>query len=449
MLIVMNWPQSSCINLYIQLVWSISFTFKDFEMTNDPTRTAPIPVDGLLRNVRLATLTAPEDPANPYGEVEDASLVWSDGRLVYVGPSSDCPAIAPTVTLDGQQGWVTPGLIDCHTHLVYGGNRAEEFELLRQGIAYADIARAGGGINSTVRNTRAASADELYHSARIRLLALMAEGVTAVEIKSGYGLDIATELKMLRVIKRLAATLPIHVSATCLAAHALPFDFAGDKDAYISQVIDELLPQVKAEQLATSVDVFCEAIGFSVAQSERLFQAARALGFEIKGHVEQLTQSHGTDLVARYQGLSADHLEYADADQVKQMAAQEVAAVLLPGAFYYLSETQKPPIQALREHRVAMAIATDMNPGSSPLGSLLLAANMSAVFFGLTPVECWAGITRHAAQAIGQAQRGQLRAGFAADFVLWACDHPRQLIHEINTHKPVSVWYQGTERQDD
>jgi len=403
-------------------------------------------IDGLITNVQIATMAG--DAGRQYGEIDNGCLAWSDGKIVYAGSVAGCPEFSPKQRVDGQGGWITPGLIDCHTHLVYGGNRADEFEKLRQGQSYAAIARAGGGINRTVRGTRNASEDELFTQASRRLIALMDDGVTCVEIKSGYGLDLANELKMLRVIKRLREAFPVSIEATCLAAHTLPFDFAGNHDDYIKYIIKVILPAVKAEGLATSVDVFCESIAFSAKQTEHLFSAAIDLGFEVKGHVEQLGQNNGTDAVVKFGGLSADHVEFTTELQVKKMAEQDVTAVLLPGAFYYLSETQKPPVEAMRLHNIGMAVATDLNPGSSPLASLRLAANMGSVLFDLTPAESWAGITRHAAAALGKSNTiGRLLKGFQADFVLWDCEHPRQLIHEINTFRPKSIWHNGKERE--
>ncbi len=405
-------------------------------------------VDGIIRNARLATLQTGVH-GDDYGSLQGC-LAWHAGKIVYVGSEADCPELLAGQDIDAQQQWLTPGLIDCHTHLVYDGNRAGEFEQLRQGMRYQDIAAAGGGINSTVRATRAASEDTLLRSAETRLQCLMREGVTTVEIKSGYGLTLNDELKMLRVIRALGERGDVHVSATCLAAHTLPFDFSGDQDAYIDWITETLLPQLKDENLAEAVDVFCESIGFTAAQTRRLFAAATKLGLRVKGHVEQLSQQHGADVVAEFGGLSADHVEYLEPEQCVLLAQKDVVAVLLPGAYFYLNETRKPPIQAMRDAGVAMAVATDLNPGTSPLNSLLTAANFSAVLFGLTPAEAWAGITRHAAQALGLAQRkGQLREGFDADFLLWSCDHPRQIIHELNRFKPTGIWRLGKEQRHD
>ncbi len=401
-------------------------------------------VDGVIHNARLATL---EPGVDDYGTYLQGVVAWRDGHIVYAGSQQNCPELFAKQTIDAQQQWLTPGLIDCHTHLVYAGNRALEFEQLRQGMRYEDIAMNGGGINATVRATRGATEDELMSSASARLACLMNEGVTTVEIKSGYGLTLNDELKMLRVIRKLGQQYDVQISATCLAAHTLPFDFSGSKDDYLDEIIERFLPAMRTEQLASAVDVFCESIAFNAKQTRRLFTAATSLGFRVKGHVEQLSQQFGADVVADFNGLSADHIEYLTADQATLLSQHKVAAVLLPGAFYYLSETRKPPIHALREANVAMAVATDLNPGTSPLNSLLMAANLSTVLFGLTPAEAWAGITRNAAQALGlQDSKGQLKQGYDADFCLWTCDHPRQIIHELNRFKPTRVWQQGKER---
>lgn len=414
-------------------------------MSNPVSPTSILIADVLVHNVRL--VRAPSASEQSWAVVENASVAWLQGKFVYVGTAEQAPHIEAAEVIDGQQQWLTPGFIDCHTHLVYGGNRAAEFEQLQNGVRYEDIARAGGGIKSTVAATRALSEDELFESARLRLLPLIHEGVTTVEIKSGYGLNIESELKMLRVIKRLNAELPVTVSATCLAAHAVPAEYLGRDDEYLDLIINVLLPLVKEENLAQAVDVFCESIAFSSEQSKRLFHAAKNLGFAIKGHVEQLSDSQGTEAVCEYQGLSADHVEYVSEVQVEKMAAANVTAVILPGAFYFLKETQKPPIELFRTHQVPMAIATDLNPGSSPLGSLLTAANFGCVLFGFTPFEAFNGITVNAAAALGLAnQKGKIEVGYDADCLLFACEHPRQLIHEINLHRPTQSWHLGKER---
>lgn len=402
-------------------------------------------VDGLISHVRLASMNP--SSGDDYGVIENGCLAWRDGRIVYAGPASQAPDFDAGQRIDGHGHWLTPGLIDCHTHLVYAGNRAGEFEALRQGQSYADIAQSGGGIRSTVKATRAATETQLFNDASERLSRLLAEGVTTVEIKSGYGLSLEHELKMLRVIQALATHHPVDIHATCLAAHAVPEEDRGDADAYLQRVIDSILPAVAENKLASSVDVFCESIAFSAEQSRRLFSAARTYGFQLKGHVEQLSQQGGTDVLCDVRALSADHIEYINEQQVRRLADTDVAAVILPGAFYFLNETQKPPVAALRRHQVPVAIATDLNPGSSPVCSLLTAANLACVLFGLTPAEAWAGITRHGARALGIGDRkGQLREGFDADFLLWNIDHPRQVIHEINRFRPQRIWQDGQER---
>lgn len=402
-------------------------------------------IDGLITNVRMATLNPEVD--TDYGTVEDGCLAWHQGQILYAGNTTDAPQVNARQTINGKGRWVTPGLIDCHTHLVYDGNRAGEFEALRQGQSYADIARNGGGIRSTVSATRAATEAQLLAASGPRLKRLLAEGVTTVEIKSGYGLDLANELKMLRVIRTLAEQYPVDIHPTCLAAHAVPEEFHGDSEAYLNLVIDTILPAVEKEKLASTVDVFCESIAFSADQSRRLFSAAEHLGFNIKGHVEQLTQQGGTDVLCDLKALSADHIEYITDEQVKRMAEHGVTAVILPGAFYYLGESQQPPISSLRQYGVPMAVATDQNPGSSPVSSLLTAANLACVLFSMTPAEAWAGMTRNAARALGISDRkGQLRSGYDADILMWDVEHPRQIVHELNRFRPETIWQAGQER---
>lgn len=373
----------------------------------------------LWRGGRLATLAGDSG----WGLIDDgALLVGDDGRLAWVGPSADAPAAAEVVELHG--ALVTPGLVDCHTHLVYGGNRAHEFEQRLHGASYADIARAGGGIKSTVAATRAATEAELLASARRRAQALLAEGVTTLEVKSGYGLDAETEARMLRVARQLAA-LGVDVRTTYLAAHALPPEFS-DAEAYIDAVCD-WLPGLHAAGLVDAVDAFCEHLAFSPAQVARVFDAAQRLGLPVKLHAEQLSDQGGAVLAARYRALSADHLEHLSPAGVQALAAAGTVAVLLPGAFYALRETKLPPIAALREAGVPLALATDHNPGSSPTLSPLLMLNMGCVLFGLTPEEALRGLTVHGARALGLRDRGQLVAGQRADFCLWAAGHPREL----------------------
>ena len=382
----------------------------------------------------LATMDPNSDQA--YGAIRDGAVALREGRIAWVGPRSDIPARAinqiPVRSAGG--GWLTPGLIDCHTHLVHAGSRAAEFEQRLQGMSYAEVAEAGGGIVSTVRMTRAASVDELVEQSLPRLAALLREGVTTVEIKSGYGLDLNTEMNMLRAARSLAESAPVDVHTSFLGAHALPYDYAGRADAYIDFVCAEVMPEVAAAGLADAVDVFCETIGFSTVQTERVFMAAAGLGLPVKIHAEQLSDSGGTALAARYGALSADHLEYLSADGIVAMAGARTVAVLLPGAFYFLRETQAPPVAGLRAAGVPMAIATDSNPGSSPVCSLLLMLSMACTYFRLTPEEALAGVTRHAAQALGIGdQVGTLEAGKRADFAVWDIDHPAELAYRIGS----------------
>jgi imidazolonepropionase len=373
----------------------------------------------LWRGGRLATLAGDRG----WGLIEDgALLVDDDGRIAWVGASAEAPPAEQVTELHG--ALVTPGLVDCHTHLVYGGNRAHEFEQRLLGVSYADIARAGGGIKSTVAATRAASEAELLASAQRRARALMAEGVTTVEVKSGYGLDAATEARMLRVASQLAG-LGLDVRTTYLAAHALPPEFS-DADAYVSAAC-AWLPALYAEGLVDAVDAFCEHIAFSPAQVARVFDAAHQLGLPVKLHAEQLSDQGGAQLAARHRALSADHLEYLSAAGIQAMAEAGTVAVLLPGAFYALRETRLPPIAALREAGVPIALATDHNPGSSPTLSPLLMLNMGCVLFGLTPEEALRGLTVNGARALGLHDRGQLVPGQRADFCLWQAGHPREL----------------------
>ncbi|WP_374339297.1 imidazolonepropionase [Leeia sp.] len=395
----------------------------------------------LLRHVHLATF-APEQA--DYGLLPDAALWVQDGHIAWLGAEQDLPAGLPDCPeQDGQGAWLTPGLIDCHTHLVYGGNRAHEFELRLQGASYEEIARAGGGIRSTVQHTRAADEATLLQSALRRLDDLLAEGVTTVEIKSGYGLSRDDETRMLRVAGQLAQARAVTVQRTCLAAHALPPEFAGDADGYIDAIC-QWLPQWHAEGLVDAVDAFCENIGFSPAQTERLFQCAQQLGLPVKLHAEQLSDQGGAALVARYHGLSADHLEWLSPQGIQAMAQQGTVAVLLPGAFYYLRETRLPPIDALRAAGVPMAVATDCNPGTSPMTSLLLALNMACTLFRLTPAEALAGATREAARALGLLHdRGTLEVGKRADLALWAIHHPRELVYTLGARPLLQRWVAG------
>ncbi|OHT20461.1 imidazolonepropionase [Edaphosphingomonas haloaromaticamans] len=385
--------------------------------------------DRLWRNARLATL-APGLPG--LGEVEDGLVACRDGLILYAGPAADAPAFNAIETIDCEGRWITPGLIDCHTHLVHGGDRAHEFELRLAGASYEEIARAGGGILSTMAATRAASEAELVASALPRLDALIAEGVTTVEIKSGYGLALDHEMKQLRAARALGRERDVTVRTTFLGAHALPPEYAGDADGYISAVANEMLPAVAAEGLADAVDAFCEGIGFTPAQVDRLFEAAQARGLPVKLHAEQLSNLHGAALAARHGALSADHLEHLDDAGIAAMAAAGTVAVLLPGAFYFVRDTHRPPIDALRAAGVPIAIATDCNPGTSPLTSPLLAMNMAATLFRLTVPECLAGMTREAARALGlQDRTGTLEAGKACDLAIWSVERPAELVYRM------------------
>ena len=381
-----------------------------------------------------------------YSIIEDAAIVTYEGFIEWIGPRVHVPD-AEYAHIHGLEGaWVTPGLIDCHTHAVFGGNRSDEFEQRLQGVSYADIAAAGGGIASTVRATRAATEDELFDSARQRLTCLLRDGVTSVEIKSGYGLCLESERKILRVIRRLGAELPITVRSTCLAAHALPPENKDRADDYITHICTEMLPALAAEGLVDAVDAFCEYLAFSPAQVERVFRAARQLGLPVKLHAEQLSSLHGSSLAARYQALSADHLEFMTEEDAIAMARSGTVAVLLPGAFYFLRETQLPPMDALRKHGVKIAIASDLNPGTSPALSLRLMMNMACTLFRMTPEEALAGVTQHAATALGMGEtHGSLEPGKVADFVAWNIDRPADLSYWLGGDLDKRVVRNGVE----
>ncbi|MFL6875015.1 imidazolonepropionase [Pseudomonas marginalis] len=365
-----------------------------------------------------------------YSIIEDAALVTAGSLIEWIGPRSEVPTADYAQVHDLQGAWVTPGLIDCHTHAVFGGNRSGEFEQRLEGVSYADIAAKGGGIASTVRATRAATEDELFASAHKRLRSLLRDGVTTVEIKSGYGLDLANERKMLRVARRLGEALPVSVRATCLAAHALPPEYKDRADDYIEHICNEMLPALAAQGLVDAVDAFCEYLAFSTEQVERVFKAAQQLGLPVKLHAEQLSSLHGSSLAARYHALSADHLEFMTEEDAIAMAAAGTVAVLLPGAFYFLRETQLPPMDALRRHGVKIAIASDLNPGTSPALSVRLMLNMACTLFRMTPEEALAGVTQHAATALGMGDtHGSLEVGKVADFVAWQIDRPADLAY--------------------
>ncbi len=385
--------------------------------------------DRVWRGARLATMAA----AQPgLGIVDNGLIAAKDGRIVYAGAASDAPVFETAETIDCEGRWITPGLVDCHTHIVYGGNRAREFELRLAGATYDEISRAGGGIVSTMRATRSESEEQLLATARRRVETLMRDGVTTLEIKSGYGLDLDSEMKSLRVARRLGEMLPLSVVTTFLGAHALPPEAKGDKDAYIAQVCEQQLPAVAKAGLADAVDAFCESIAFSPEQTARVFEAARGFGLPVKLHAEQLTTLGGAQLAARFGALSADHLEHADEAGIQALAQSGTVAVLLPGAFYFLRETQKPPVDLLRKHGVPIAISSDSNPGTSPLTSVLLTMNMAATFFRLTVDECLLGVTRQAARALGRLdQVGTLEAGKSCDLAIWDIERPAELVYRI------------------
>ncbi|MET0533397.1 MAG: imidazolonepropionase [Steroidobacter sp.] len=381
------------------------------------------------------------DQAEGLGEYRDAVLAIKDGRIAWLGSREQLAAIqwsAHTVT-EAHGQWITPGLIECHTHLVYAGDRSNEFAARLRGATYEEISRAGGGIVSTMRATRSASDDELFEQSLPRALALASEGVTTLEIKSGYGLDLANELKMLRVARRIGEHTGLTVIKTFLGAHALPPEFAGRQDDYVRHVCDDMLPAAAAARLADAVDVFCERIAFTQEQTRRVFEQARRHGLQLRLHADQLSDGSGGEIAADCGALSADHLEYASERSLQRMAEQGVVAGLLPGAFYYLRETKLPPIERLRELQVAMAVSTDCNPGTSPLASLLTAMNMACVIFRLTATEAWRGVTINAARALGLEDRGVLRVGARADLAIWKIRHPEQLCAELGVHRPVEI----------
>ncbi|AFU97975.1 imidazolonepropionase [Simiduia agarivorans] len=398
--------------------------------------TQPVSADLVITHARLA---APGAEA----QAPLQALAVSAGKISWVGAIDAAPSARQTLDARGQ--WLTPGLIDCHTHLIFGGNRAQEFAWRQQGVSYQTIAERGGGIRSTVTATRNASDAALLESAGRRLQTLIDEGVCTVEIKSGYGLTLEQELRMLRLARQLGRDYPVNIHTTLLAAHALPPEFS-DKDAYIDHIVQQILPAAVDEGLADAVDVFCEGVGFSPAQCERVFSAACALGLPVKGHVEQLSDLKGARLVAQYQGLSVDHIEYLQAEDVAALKPSGTVAVLLPAAFYFLRETQLPPIAALREHAIPMAVATDCNPGTAPQASLLTAMNQACILFGLTPDEALAGVTTHAAKALGLHTTGELRVGHDADLLLWDIGSPAEISYGINLVKPVRRWLAGVEQ---
>ena len=399
--------------------------------------------DAIWINASIATMT---DNGEPYGSIEDAVLAVKDGLIAFVGRRSDLPAFDSLTTpiYDAKGQWILPGFIDCHTHLVYAGSRANEFEMRLNGADYQQIAAAGGGIRSTVAATRLASHEQLFVLAKDRLNVLLSQGVTTVEIKSGYGLDLATEQKILEVAAELERCHPVSVQKTFLGAHALPAEFANDADGYIDAVC-KMMPVLQQQKLIDAVDVFCEGIGFSTEQSRKVFSVASELGLPVKAHAEQLSNIGGSALVAEFGGLSADHIEFLDEAGVAAMAQAGTVAVLLPGAYYFLRETQLPPIELLRRYRVPMAVATDLNPGTSPLCSLPLMLNMACTLFRLTPQEALLGVTRYAALALGLKDRGTLAVGQKADFACYGINQPAELCYQFGVNQLKQLIINGKE----
>lgn len=389
----------------------------------------------LLTNLNAATMR------DGYGLIEDAAILVDGGRIAWVGPRTEAPSGHDTTDCEGRLA--TPGLIDCHTHIVYGGSRAHEFEQRLTGVSYAEIAKAGGGIASTVRMTRAESEADLAASALRRLDALLAEGVTTIEVKSGYGLDRDTEIKMLKVARELSQWRPVDVVTTYLGAHALPPEFKDNRAGYLDLVCNEVLPAVAQANLADAVDAFCEGIAFSVDETRRVFEVAKALGLPVKLHAEQLSNLGGSAMAASFGALSVDHIEYLDQAGVDAIAASGTVAVLLPGAFYYLREKQAPPVAPLRKAGVPMAVATDLNPGTSPVHSILTAMNMACVLFGLTPEEALRGVTDNAAKALGLYDRGLLTPGMRADIALWNTQRPGDLAYPLGFNPLAAVIHNG------
>jgi imidazolonepropionase len=381
-----------------------------------------------------------------YSSIESAAIVTLAQHIHWVGAEKDVPVDDYAEIIDLNGAWVTPGLIDCHTHSVFGGNRSVEFEKRLQGVSYAEIAASGGGIASTVRATREASEEQLLASALKRIRCMLKDGVTTIEIKSGYGLDYSNERKMLRVIRQVAQTLPMTVKSTCLAAHALPPEYQDQSDAYIEHICTEMLPKLHQEGLVDAVDAFCEHLAFSPAQVERVFKAAQALNLPVKLHAEQLSSLGGSTLAARYHALSADHLEYMTEADAKAMAASGTVAVLLPGAFYFLRETKYPPLDSLQQHGVRIALSSDLNPGTSPALSLRLMLNMGSTLFRLTPEQALAGVTTHAAYALGlQDTHGTLEQGKVADFIAWDIEHPSEIVYWLGGDLSKRIIQHGNE----
>ncbi|CAM4088959.1 imidazolonepropionase [Pseudoalteromonas byunsanensis] len=400
-------------------------------------------VDLVITNATLATMDA--DIPAPYGLIKQGAVMIKDGNIVWLGTMQDMPKFDALATPlhDAKGQLLTPGLIDCHTHILFSGNRAAEFEQRLNGVSYQQIAQQGGGIASTVRATREADVETLFVLGKERLNSLLREGVTTVESKSGYGLDCDNEIKLLKVNQLLNEHHPVDVQSTFLGAHALPPEYKGRADDYITLVCEEMMPQVAKQQLAVAVDVFCENVGFSYEQTKRVFTKAKELGLKIKCHAEQLSNQHGSELVAEFSGLSADHIEYLDEPGIIAMAKAGTTAVVLPGAFYFLRETQLPPIELLRKHQVPMAIASDFNPGTAPLCSLRLMLNMACTLFKMTPLETLQGVTVNAAKALGLNDRGVLKVGKRADIAAWQVDHPAQLSYQFGVSDLSNLWISG------
>lgn len=401
-----------------------------------------IEADVVLMDVNIATM----DPnLTGYGVIEQAAIAVKQDKIVWLGPQDKLPQLSRETPVEPCYGkWLTPGLIDCHTHLVFGGNRADEFEQRLQGVSYQQIAEQGGGIKRTVAATREASEQQLLDRALKYARAMQSQGVTCVEVKSGYGLDLDTEIKMLKVARQLSQHLPLRVKTSFLGAHAVPQEYSERADEYIELICSNMLPKIAELGLADAVDVFCESIGFSLAQTEQVFRCAHQLGLPVKLHAEQLSNLGGSALAADFQALSVDHIEFLDESGVEAIARASTVATLLPGAFYFLKETQKPPIDLLRQHNVPMALATDFNPGSSPICSLPLMLNMACTLFGLTPLESLQGVTVNAAKALGmQDSLGCIAVGKQADLVLWDIGHPNELSYQFGLNPLVQMWQAG------